>query len=98
MLGSDDFRGQGARLGGDHRIDLVEQLGNWHRRRQRCVGIFVPARERDDQLVGCGQHRIEQQLPVFARRVTRPHHRMQGEEIVAVPGWVAREALIVHPQ
>ena len=57
-----------ARSGRCASID-VEQLADRHRRRARRVGALVVAGVGDDQPLGRGQQRVEQQLAVLAARV-----------------------------
>ncbi len=52
------------------RVDHVEQLADRHRRRAPDVGALVVAGVGDDQLVGRGEHGVEQQLAVLAAAVT----------------------------
>ena len=58
----------------------------WARRGTLPVGALVATAEGDDQVVGRGQHRIEEQLAVFAPSVTVADVRVIGEERRRRPG------------
>ena len=83
-----------ARGGGDG----VEQLAERHGGRAPGAGPRVGARVEDDQVLGRGTHRVEQQLAVFAARVALADAGISGEHVVAVVHACSRERAVVEPE
>ena len=51
-----------------------------------------------DQMIGCGQYGVEEQLAVLAPRIPVPDVRIVGEDVVTVPVGVAGEDAVVEPE
>ena len=77
-------------------IDDVEQLAERDRRRPPQVRPLVPGRVRDHQVVGRGQHRVEQQLAVLAAGVAIADVRIEEEQVVAVARRLPGEDAVVE--
>ena len=77
-------------------VEGVEQFGQRHRRRPLLAGVFVGAGVGDDELLGRGADRVEQQLPVLGTDVALAGHRVAGEHVVAVDDAQAREDAVVE--
>jgi hypothetical protein len=79
-------------------VDGVQQLAHRNRGGPQRVGALVIAAEGDDQPLGGGQQRVEQQLTVLAARVALAQVRVLQHEIVAVARGLARERAVVEPE
>ena len=65
-------------------VDDVQQLADGNGRRAAHVGALVVAGVGDDQPVGRGQQRVEQELAVLAARVALADQRVVEHQVVAV--------------
>ena len=84
---------------GPHRaVDHVQQLADRHRRRADEVRALVVAGVGDDELVGGGEERVEQQLAVLGAGVAVADVGVGEHEVVAVAGGLAREDAVVHAE
>ena len=91
-------RGAGRRVAADRAVDDVEQLADRHRGRARRVRALVVAGVGDDQPLGRGQQRVEQQLAVLAARVAVADVRVVEHQVVAVARRLARERAVVEAE
>ena len=78
-------------------VEGVEQFGQRHRGRPLLAGVFVGAGVGDDELLGRGADRVEQQLPVLGTDVAFAGHRVAGQHVVAVDHTEPREHAVVEP-
>ncbi len=85
-----------ARVGG--RVEGVEQLAERYGGRARLAGVLVGAGVGDDQRLGRGQHRVEQQLAVLAAGVALAGARVAGQHVVAVDRADPREDAVVEAE
>ena len=81
-------------LGGQ--VEGVEEFGQRHRGRSLLTGVFVGAGVGDDELLGRGADRVEQQLPVLGTDVAFAGHRIAGQHVVAVDDAEPREDAVVE--
>ena len=65
---------------------------------RRLAGVFVGAGVGDDEGVGRGEHRVEQQLPVLAAGVALAGQRPPGQHVVAVGDADAGEDPVVDAE
>ena len=88
--------GVGAEV--EARVEGVEQLADRHRRRPVDAGALVGAGVDDDEVVGGGDDRVEQQLAVLGGGVALADAGVAGEDVVAVRARLAGEDLVVHAE
>ena len=79
-------------------VEGVEQLAERHGRWTGPAGRLVGARVGDDEVLGGGEHRVEQQLTVLAARVALAGERRAGQHVVAVDDGGAREDAVVEAE
>ena len=68
----------------DGAVQRVEEFGQWHGGRSRVAGVLVGPGVGDDELVGGGTDRVEQQLAVLRPDVTLTGHRGTRQRVVTV--------------
>ena len=79
-------------------IDHIEELGDGHGGGTLPIGALVAAAEGDDQMIGRGQHGVEEQLAVLAPGIPVADVRIVREHVVTVPVGVAGEDAVVEPE
>ena len=77
-------------------VEGVEEFGQRHRGRPLLAGVLVGAGVGDDELLGRGADRVEQQLPVLGTDVAFAGHRVAGQHVVAVDDAEPREDAVVE--
>ncbi len=83
---------------GHRRVHGVEQLRDGHRGRPGRAGALVEARVQDDEVLGRGRDRVEEELPVLGTRVALTDERVGPEDVVAVVAAAPGEGAVVHPE
>ena len=79
-------------------VDHVEQLAERHGRRAGRVRALVAAGVGDDEVIGRGEHGVEQQLAVLAAGIAVAHARSPLDDVVAVRRGPAGEHPVVEAE